>query len=459
LGSVQLTYDANGNLLYDGINTYAWDADANSITISNNNVGNVGLTFDAFDRMVEQSRGSSYTQVVYGPGGGKLALMNGQSLVKGFVPLPAGETAVYTSGPALSYFRHGDSLGSSRLTSTVPGRSVYYDGAYAPYGENYAWTGTADLVFAGMDQDTLSVDEPLYDALYREYNPWQGRWVSPDPAGLGAVDPTNPQSWNRYAYVTNNPLALTDPSGLDPMPGGETLADYERACDSNPGCMDWYGSAGPWPNGIALGDYQMLGFGDMSDPLDPCSGITDAECQFPNLPGAGLPIPPGMGGGGGGGGSGTSIPGLPGGSAAGNSDFPNGSIVCSVVGGVYTCTIASSGSGNGAPSLPSVIAGGLAGAIWALLPKGYYWNPIDQATNPYHSGQWSLRQVFQSVCSTHVTVNQATGQVTSHVDTINPVPGWAILVPALAPTVWGIHFAGHALFDMGGLYPASEACM
>ena len=40
----------------------------------------------------------------------------------------------------------------------------------------------------------------------------------------------------------------------------------------------------------------MLGFGDMSDPLDPCSGITDAECQFPNLPGAGLPIPPGMGG-------------------------------------------------------------------------------------------------------------------------------------------------------------------
>jgi RHS repeat-associated protein len=92
---------------------------------------------------------------------------------------------------------------------------VYYDGAYAPYGENYAETGTTDPVFAGMDQDTISSGPyPLYDALYREYHPVWGRWVSPDPAGLAAVNPANPQSWNRYAYVTNNPLALVDPMGL-----------------------------------------------------------------------------------------------------------------------------------------------------------------------------------------------------------------------------------------------------
>ena len=39
--------------------------------------------------------------------------------------------------------------------------------------------------------------------------------MTPDPGGLGVVDPTNPQSWNRYAYVMNNPLNLIDLAGLE----------------------------------------------------------------------------------------------------------------------------------------------------------------------------------------------------------------------------------------------------
>jgi RHS repeat-associated protein len=54
----------------------------------------------------------------------------------------------------------------------------------------------------------------MYDTPYREYDNTSGRWLTPDPAGLAAVDLTNPQSLNRYAYVTNNPTTLIDPSGL-----------------------------------------------------------------------------------------------------------------------------------------------------------------------------------------------------------------------------------------------------
>ncbi|HEY6248359.1 MAG TPA: RHS repeat-associated core domain-containing protein, partial [Candidatus Angelobacter sp.] len=40
-----------------------------------------------------------------------------------------------------------------------------------------------------------------------------GRWLSPDPYA-GSMDVANPQSLNRYSYAGNNPLNITDPSGL-----------------------------------------------------------------------------------------------------------------------------------------------------------------------------------------------------------------------------------------------------
>ena len=52
----------------------------------------------------------------------------------------------------------------------------------------------------------------------RYYASSMGRMMSPDPSGIAAVDPTNPQSWNMYSYALNNPLILVDPTGLDPCP-------------------------------------------------------------------------------------------------------------------------------------------------------------------------------------------------------------------------------------------------
>jgi RHS repeat-associated protein len=86
---------------------------------------------------------------------------------------------------------------------------MYSDSAYGPFGDVYAQAGVSDESFTGQDQDT---DSNLYDFPAREYG-IQGRWPSPDPAGIASVDPSDPQTWNRYAYVRGNPLSLTDPSG------------------------------------------------------------------------------------------------------------------------------------------------------------------------------------------------------------------------------------------------------
>jgi RHS repeat-associated protein len=216
IGSFTPSYDSNGNLRGDGpYNTYTWDAEGNLATLNGN-----AETYDALNRRVEQYNGTAYTEIVYGPAGNKLALMNGQTATKVFAPLSGGATAVYNSS-GLQYYRHPDWLGSSRVAST-PTRGLYYQGEYAPFGENYAETGTTDRNFTGQNQDMVP---DLYDFLYREYHPIQGRWISPDRAGMAVADPTNPQSWDRYTYLLNNPLQYIDPLGLNYCSPGSAITD------------------------------------------------------------------------------------------------------------------------------------------------------------------------------------------------------------------------------------------
>ncbi len=82
----------------------------------------------------------------------------------------------------------------------------------------------------------------------REYAVVPGRWPSPDPAGLAAVNPGNPQSWNRYAYVQNDPLSFTDPQGLlCAVTVGGSIEGYVSGCGGTPdggdGQSDWTGMA------------------------------------------------------------------------------------------------------------------------------------------------------------------------------------------------------------------------
>jgi RHS repeat-associated protein len=275
----------------------------------------VGATYDALDRMVEQNRSGSYTQIVYAPTGSKLALMNAQSFQKAFVPLPGMGTAVYTAS-GLAYYRHADWLGSSRFAST-PGRTMYSDAAYSPFGEPYAQAGTSDLSFTGENQDTVP---GLYDFPFREYAT-QGRWPSPDPAGLAAVNLYDPRTWNRYAYVLNDPLERWD-DGMSsddwgwlggigefgflgiwvpaPLPGPFFFQDLDRlfgnGCvpDGDPLfstgfiCQDDGGRGGQGSSGgMRIGG--SSGFADRIKTVNHCAGELSQAGSVSNLSGGRVP--------------------------------------------------------------------------------------------------------------------------------------------------------------------------
>jgi RHS repeat-associated protein len=60
----------------------------------------------------------------------------------------------------------------------------------------------------------------------RHYSPLEGRFLSVDPVMDVKKAMANPQMWNRYAYVMNNPLRYRDPTGKN----------AEVVCDSNNNC-------------------------------------------------------------------------------------------------------------------------------------------------------------------------------------------------------------------------------
>jgi len=274
-----IAYDGMGNMKQDNLgNSYSYDAEGRPITAAG-----VQTTFDAFGRALEQNRSGSYAQIVYAPSGQKFAFMNGQTLIKYIAPMVAGMAAVHTgpngNPPNSGYFQHADWLGSSRWAHDGSG-NVIYDRAYAPFGEPYAETATTNRDFTGQTEDTTL---GLYDFPFRQQSQSQGRWLTPDPAGLAAVDITNPQTWNRYAYLSNNPLNATDPLGLycavrdpdtgTPMPGCNTTGD------------PYFGGWGDWGwGGIGAGGVGGTGSGFS------ITGISNPFCGSDFLP-CGLPTP------------------------------------------------------------------------------------------------------------------------------------------------------------------------
>ena len=120
-----------------------------------------------------------------------------------------------------------DHLGSPRINTDGSGNVTSRDD-YLPFGESITSAITsqrtsglgyvADSVrkqFTGYERDA---EADLDFAQARIYSNSQGRFLSADPL-LASAYVAHPQTFNRYSYVLNSPLTLTDPEGLAPVTG------------------------------------------------------------------------------------------------------------------------------------------------------------------------------------------------------------------------------------------------
>ena len=213
-------YDANGNTLAGNGRTYQWNSFNKIVTVLR------GANFSLMDydsghaRMREVTneettvyfrgaglRAEKVTGVSSGNSVWKLYLQGGGKLIGQRIEAGVTTTTSYFVADHLgSIAVIMDELGGvkERLAYDAWGKRRYPDGSDDP---TWSITSESSRGFTGHEH----MDEVgLINMNARLYDPQVGRFVSPDPYIQSVTDS---QSYNRYAYVRNNPLSYTDPTG------------------------------------------------------------------------------------------------------------------------------------------------------------------------------------------------------------------------------------------------------
>jgi RHS repeat-associated protein len=121
-------------------------------------------------------------------------------------------------------YQFNNHLGSSSIELDPHARIISYE-EYSPYGSTtyQALRSRSETPkryrYTGKERDE---ENGLYYHGARYCASWLARWLSPDPQGI--TDGTN-----LYAYARNNPIAYTDPTGLECDPETQSCVDPEAS--------------------------------------------------------------------------------------------------------------------------------------------------------------------------------------------------------------------------------------
>ena len=225
------SYDAAGNLLYDGAHYYSYDAEGRLISVDGG--ATASYVYDAEGRRVRRTVGTFVHDLLYDLDGHVMTEMEYDSHYNDWSrgEIYAGGRHLASYMDSTTYFDHGDGLGTERLRTRVDGLP-YETCVSLPFGDAQNCTfpngaGTdSPLHFTGKPRDAAT---GLDDFGARYNSSTLGRWMTPDwsaqaePVPYAKLD--NPQSLNLYAYVLNNPVTSVDPEGHWPTDVHDEIID------------------------------------------------------------------------------------------------------------------------------------------------------------------------------------------------------------------------------------------
>jgi RHS repeat-associated protein len=218
-----LTYDANGNLTNDGVNTYQWDARNRLLAIAGGASAN--FSYDVLGRRTSKSVNGVASQFVY-DGSDIAAEIGGGAIGANYLRSSNIDEPFIRQAATISEHYHTDALGSSLALSNAQGASASTY-TYEPFGKTTVSGASSNPVqYTGRENDGTGLS--YYRARY--YSPRLQRFISEDPIEFAGGDV------NLYAYVYNNPVRYVDLWGLkpgDPYPTADAAA-INAIMDINP---------------------------------------------------------------------------------------------------------------------------------------------------------------------------------------------------------------------------------
>ena len=214
-------YDAAGNLLNDGNYAYTYDAENRISQVSLPGSAFVAsYVYDAQGRRARKTTTSGTLDFLYDAEGHKVAEIDPTgTFLRGEFFAAGRHFAVFAPEPGptgATFFTHSDWPGTERARTDMTGAACETITSL-PFGDGQTISDScgdsardvSPMHFTGKERDSESgLDN--FGARYDSSS--LGRFMSPDPIGGHTEDP---QTLNRYAYVRNNPLNLTDQTGLD----------------------------------------------------------------------------------------------------------------------------------------------------------------------------------------------------------------------------------------------------